>query len=142
MVRGRVQQKKQRMRKKQLRDMLHRKHEEVRSLISRELHRNQGVGTGEGALDIADHANLTLSTDVDLAAVNRWVEVRHQVENALQQVEAGRYGVCEDCGRGIQLKRLQSLPFASRCVGCQEALEGPTPWLRELPMPTSSSFRF
>lgn len=130
MVRGRVRQQKQRMRKMQLRDTLQRKHEEVRSLISRELHRNQGVGTGEGALDIPDHANLTLNADVDLAAVNRWINVRHQVENALQQVEAGRYGVCEDCGRGIQLERLQSLPFTGRCVGCQEALEGAIPWLR------------
>lgn len=43
------------------------------------------------------------------------------LDAAAARVEAGTYGVCEDCGGAIGLERLAALPDASRCVECAQA---------------------
>ena len=44
---------------------------------------------------------------------------REQVERALERLQAGRYGFCEDCEEQIAPERLAFRPEATRCVGCQ-----------------------
>jgi DnaK suppressor protein len=44
-----------------------------------------------------------------------------QAEHALDRRAQGAYGVCEDCGTEIAAERLEVLPDATRCVGCQGA---------------------
>ena len=46
-----------------------------------------------------------------------------KIEEALQRIEAGKYGRCSDCSRWIRPARLQVQPFAVRCRACQEKLE-------------------
>lgn len=43
-----------------------------------------------------------------------------EIDEAVQRWEAGTYGVCADCGRGIPIARLRARPFATRCVACAE----------------------
>jgi DnaK suppressor protein len=43
-----------------------------------------------------------------------------EIDDAVQRWEAGSYGVCVDCGRGIPIARLRVRPFATRCVSCAE----------------------
>ncbi|WP_019179326.1 TraR/DksA family transcriptional regulator [Microbacterium yannicii] len=43
-----------------------------------------------------------------------------EIDGALERWEAGAYGVCVDCGRGIPIARLRARPFATRCVACAE----------------------
>ena len=38
---------------------------------------------------------------------------------ALARMEAGSYGLCEDCGQAIAAVRLEVLPEAARCVSCK-----------------------
>lgn len=45
------------------------------------------------------------------------------VEDALRRLRRGTYGICEDCGRPIAKERLEVLPQAARCVGCQRREE-------------------
>ena len=42
------------------------------------------------------------------------------VEAALGRMDSKTYGVCEDCGEAIPAKRLDAIPWAVRCIGCQE----------------------
>ena len=49
-----------------------------------------------------------------------------QVEDALARCEAETYGICEICDREIPVERLEILPYAARCVPCQERREGGT----------------
>jgi len=42
------------------------------------------------------------------------------IKAALSKLEEGTYGVCEDCGDDIPLKRLKVRPDATRCVKCQD----------------------
>ena len=46
-----------------------------------------------------------------------------QVEHALDRASSGQYGLCEDCGHEIPSRRLQALPAATLCVGCQSQRE-------------------
>jgi RNA polymerase-binding transcription factor len=59
-----------------------------------------------------------------------------QVEEALDRLVAGDYGVCQRCEEPIPAKRLHALPWAKYCVKCQEAVgdvairdQGPLPHL-------------
>ena len=48
-----------------------------------------------------------------------------QIENALERMRDGHYGKCEACNLKIPLARLQALPYATYCIGCQlEAEKG------------------
>jgi RNA polymerase-binding transcription factor DksA len=55
-----------------------------------------------------------------------------EVDCALEKLENGTYGICEECGQPIALERLRALPSAALCVSCKrqeeredEALAGP-----------------
>jgi RNA polymerase-binding transcription factor len=43
-----------------------------------------------------------------------------QIEWTLARLEKGEYGICEVCGNPIAPKRLEALPYATRCVVCEE----------------------
>lgn len=45
------------------------------------------------------------------------------IENALEQMRTGRYGICELCDSNIPLARLQALPYATLCIQCQREVE-------------------
>ncbi|MBX3470222.1 MAG: TraR/DksA family transcriptional regulator [Planctomycetes bacterium] len=50
-----------------------------------------------------------------------------QIDYALERIDNGSYGVCEECEKPINPERLRALPFASLCITCkrsQEAAEG------------------
>jgi DnaK suppressor protein len=40
------------------------------------------------------------------------------IRQALQNVEEGRYGICESCGQPIDPERLEALPLATLCIKC------------------------
>ena len=48
--------------------------------------------------------------------VDRRVRELRQVNSALEDIEAGRYGVCRDCDNQIGEARLQVMPFATRAA--------------------------
>lgn len=45
------------------------------------------------------------------------------IEQALELMREGRYGVCEGCSTNIPLARLQALPYATYCIQCQREVE-------------------
>lgn len=68
-------------------------------------------------------ASLTHDDEVAAAVVERRARDLEEVTRALEDIDAGRYGVCRDCGETIPPARLKVMPFAIRCVGCQASLE-------------------
>ncbi len=46
-----------------------------------------------------------------------------QIENALERMRIGTYGICEVTGRQIPLARLQALPYATMCIEAQREAE-------------------
>ena len=73
--------------------------------------------------DGGDKALLDLASELDLAQVQRDVAELREVEAAQARLAGGTYGRCAACGEPIAIERLRALPVASRCTGCQEAIE-------------------
>lgn len=61
--------------------------------------------------------------NISLAMVAQQQQQLQAIEVAIQRHKAGTYGRCAGCGEEIPLLRLQALPFAQRCAGCQEEWE-------------------
>ena len=47
----------------------------------------------------------------------------NQIDNTLNKIEKGEYGVCECCGGNINEQRLIAIPFVNLCIKCKEAEE-------------------
>ena len=75
------------------------------------------------AMDIGDLSQLDLDEDIDYTLLGMHIERLREVEDALDRLEEGGYGICADCGTVIKLERLKILPFTTRCVRCQEKRE-------------------
>jgi DnaK suppressor protein len=45
------------------------------------------------------------------------------IQEALKRMDRGEYGECVRCGEDINEKRLMAVPWATSCIGCQEAAE-------------------
>jgi DnaK suppressor protein len=58
---------------------------------------------------------------MSLAANSR--DLLSQVERALQRLDNGSYGICENCGNPIGKARLQAFPRATLCVSCKQREE-------------------
>ncbi|MEW6271091.1 MAG: TraR/DksA C4-type zinc finger protein [Thermodesulfobacteriota bacterium] len=39
----------------------------------------------------------------------------HEIDGALQRIEDGSYGTCEECGRPIEVERLEAVPWTRLC---------------------------
>ena len=66
----------------------------------------------------AEHEQYTLSLLGE--AQRRQVAM---IDTALARIEAGEYGVCNDCGTEIDPRRLAALPFALLCAECASRRE-------------------
>lgn len=76
----------------------------------------------------SDLGNETVERQKDLGFAARAEQVLRLCNEALERIEQGTYGVCVDCGRPIGKERLIALPFAERCVRCQEESEADGGW--------------
>ena len=50
-------------------------------------------------------------------------EIIYHIDEALESIKEGSYGICKNCGGLIQKPRLQALPFAKNCIRCQALQE-------------------
>ena len=46
-----------------------------------------------------------------------------KIDKALLKIEEGTFGVCEECGDGISIKRLEARPETTLCIRCKEDQE-------------------
>jgi len=60
---------------------------------------------------------------MDFALMEMESETLKKIDEALQRLEEGTYGVCVECGDKIAEARLKALPFANACRDCQERRE-------------------
>jgi RNA polymerase-binding protein DksA len=69
--------------------------------------------------DMEEASVADLLVDVSLADIDRHVEEIRDIDAALGRIATGTYGVCTDCGEGIEVARLEAYPTAKRCRPCQ-----------------------
>lgn len=74
-------------------------------------------------LDAEDMSLRDATGAQQIALLEARTRERIQLDEALQRLDEGTYGICEDCETPISPARLRALPFARRCVSCQEQFE-------------------
>jgi RNA polymerase-binding transcription factor DksA len=65
-----------------------------------------------------DEALEETSTDEGVSLLSNQIELRQEVDDALDRIADGTYGVCQTCGAVIARERLDVLPYASQCARC------------------------
>ena len=73
--------------------------------------------------DIADRANSESIRALELRARDRQRKLISKIEDALQRLEDGSYGYCDETGEAISLKRLDARPIATLSIEAQEQHE-------------------
>ena len=100
----------------QWRARLESQRQEVQERIDK-IRRAEQQETAGGETDTA-HEWENADVRDDLLAV-AGQELR-QIDAALQRIDLGTYGLCEVCEEPIAEKRLDVLPFATRCIECAD----------------------
>jgi DnaK suppressor protein len=77
----------------------------------------------EDGRDLIDQVQSMNQRDEAVLAVQWLSRVVSDVDTALRAMSEGVYGACVECGEPISLKRLETIPWASHCIGCQEFIE-------------------
>ena len=110
------------LRHQTLQAMLQDRQREMHALLQRRLLQASADGSDEG-LDESEHAEADIQEHIAVALIQLRGDILQRIREALVRLEAGEYGDCADCGCEISEKRLQALPFALRCTGCESAHE-------------------
>lgn len=76
-----------------------------------------------GAQDMADQADSCYTKECLFQQSTSARDLLMLVQAALRRHEEGEYGLCAECGQPVQKKRLEAVPWARHCVGCQELQE-------------------
>lgn len=77
----------------------------------------------ETALDDGDWSVIDFSEDINLRRLETHRGILLRIDEALDKIKDGTYGICEDCGEKIRAERLKVMPFAIYCRDCQEKRE-------------------
>lgn len=73
--------------------------------------------------DLADRASSETDRAIELRARDRQRKLIAKIDSALQRIDEGVYGYCEETGEPISLKRLDARPIATLSVEAQERHE-------------------
>jgi DnaK suppressor protein len=68
---------------------------------------------------MAAAASQVFEQQRDLALRDRNQHHLEQVEAALRRLDEGTFGACVRCGQPIAPERLEAIPWAAHCIGCQ-----------------------
>jgi len=77
----------------------------------------------EKAPDTLDAIQLAGEREVAIRNLDRDSHMLRQIRESLGRIADGSYGICQRCEEDISLKRLQALPWAVFCIGCQEKVD-------------------
>ena len=81
---------------------------------------NSGEGAGQ---DQADVGSASYERDQEMVVVNNARDMLEQSQHALERIDAGSYGQCENCGNPIGKNRLMAFPRATLCLACKQREE-------------------
>ncbi len=83
-----------------------------RDRLSREVVQQDFEGGGDAALQ-------AMTRNQSAAMIGNLRDMLITIDEALENIEDGTYGVCEVCGKNIPKKRLDALPEATMCTKCR-----------------------
>jgi RNA polymerase-binding protein DksA len=98
-----------------LEDMLKRLTPEIDSMIDavRDEYQVPGEHDAKPSLAVDKQVHLEQNEEALFTAIRE----------ALDRIDAGTFGRCQQCGREIAAQRLRAVPYAAHCIECQEWIE-------------------
>lgn len=72
---------------------------------------------------MADHGSDNFDQEFNLGLIENAEETVREINDAMERIEEGTYGICEGCEKPILKPRLQAIPYARYCVDCQRKNE-------------------
>lgn len=73
--------------------------------------------------DPNDRATVESGRSFELRIRDRERKLLSKIEAAIQRIEDGEFGLCEECGEAIGEKRLQARPVTTLCIDCKTIQE-------------------
>ena len=104
------------------RKQLEERQQDLRKIVARTEQdgRDADVGTAQ---DIADRAANSYTKEFLFHQSNNDRQLLQMVDGALERLREGEFGECISCGKEINAKRLEAVPWTRHCIECQEKLE-------------------
>lgn len=73
--------------------------------------------------DPADRATMESDRTFTLRLRDRERKLIKKIQDALQRIEDGNFGICEECGEDISVARLKARPVTKLCINCKSRQE-------------------
>lgn len=73
--------------------------------------------------DLGDQATAETDRNFMLRLRGREQRLLKKIDQALERVESGVFGICEDCGNEINIQRLEARPVTTMCIDCKTLQE-------------------
>ena len=96
-------------------------HGDVSSITETAMRKNridESPVSGASPIHLADAGSDNFEQEFTLSLMEAGAETLQKIKEAIRRIDDGTYGVCEDCGAKIPKKRLEAIPYASKCVKC------------------------
>jgi len=81
------------------------------------------TGQGQNFPDPTDRASLESDRNFTLRIRDRERKLIAKIKNALDRLDNGTFGICEECGENISDKRLKARPVTTLCINCKKKQE-------------------
>jgi len=99
---------------------------DVSQMADATLKKSRTEGNGDLSsmpIHMADLGTDNFEQEFTLSLMESEEATLENIEAALERIEDGTYGLCEECGVKIPRKRLDAIPYSSMCVKCASQLE-------------------
>lgn len=73
--------------------------------------------------DPTDRASLESDRNFELRIRDRERRLLGKIREALERIEDGEFGICEECGEDIGAARLRARPVTTYCIDCKTEQE-------------------
>jgi len=90
--------------------------------LLRVLRQRDGIAI-ERSADQMDEIQYATERDLAIGNVDRESTLLRNVKAALERIHDGTFGTCIECDLEISAKRLAAVPWAPRCIQCQDAYD-------------------
>jgi DnaK suppressor protein len=107
----------------ELTEMLDARRHAIQEQVQQKIRAFRDIASAETTRPSADLSDEPVQEDLDFALVEMQAQTLENITAALARLQAGDYGICHECQEEIPEKRLRALPFATKCLACQESAE-------------------
>ena len=98
------------------------KRRELDSFLEKAQSESRAMG-GKKRGDQVEEATLAYNRDMLYSQSDSGRSLLKLVSDALDRLDDGEFGICEECGRSVGMKRLEAVPWTPYCRDCQEEFE-------------------